>query len=183
MQFQFDDGGRKAAGYRGATGDCVVRAIAIATEQPYADVYRDLGQRLAEYAASHRDRVAQRVRSKGVSVRDGVSRQIYEAYLLALGWTWTPTMRIGSGCKIHLVDGELPSGRIICRLSRHLVAVVDGVIHDTSDPQREVHVLEPDHGGPLKPGQTRNVNGIHTIRQRCVYGYYSRQEPLTPSAE
>jgi hypothetical protein len=29
--WQFDDGGRGAAGFKGKTGDCVCRAIAIAT--------------------------------------------------------------------------------------------------------------------------------------------------------
>ena len=40
--FQFNDGGRAAAGFRGEAGDCVTRAIAIATEQPYQDVYAAL---------------------------------------------------------------------------------------------------------------------------------------------
>ena len=31
MRFVYDDGGRKAAGYKGDTSDCTVRAIAIAT--------------------------------------------------------------------------------------------------------------------------------------------------------
>ena len=36
---QFDDGGRSAAGYKGKTGDCVVRSIAIATGLPYQQIY------------------------------------------------------------------------------------------------------------------------------------------------
>lgn len=39
LQFQFDDGGRAQAGYKGSTGDCVTRAIAIATGKPYSEVY------------------------------------------------------------------------------------------------------------------------------------------------
>lgn len=31
MTFVYDDGGRSAAGFKGKTGDCVTRAIAIAT--------------------------------------------------------------------------------------------------------------------------------------------------------
>jgi hypothetical protein len=41
---------------------------------------------------------------------------------------------------------ELPAGRLIVSVSKHLVAVIDGVAHDTHDPSR---------GGT-----------------RCVYGYY-----------
>jgi hypothetical protein len=33
--FQFNDGGRANAGFKGMTGDCATRAIAIVTELPY----------------------------------------------------------------------------------------------------------------------------------------------------
>ncbi len=36
------DGGRKDAGYKGSVGDCVIRAIAVATEQDYQTVYDDI---------------------------------------------------------------------------------------------------------------------------------------------
>lgn len=39
MTFQFDDGGRAAAGYKGTTGDCACRAIAIASGRPYQEIY------------------------------------------------------------------------------------------------------------------------------------------------
>ncbi len=39
MTFQFNDGGRSEAGFKGTTGDCVTRAIAIATGKPYQEVY------------------------------------------------------------------------------------------------------------------------------------------------
>jgi hypothetical protein len=44
MPFVYDDGGRRAAGYRGDAGDCVVRALAIASQVPYATVYTALAQ-------------------------------------------------------------------------------------------------------------------------------------------
>lgn len=40
--FQYNDGGRKDAGYKGFTGDCVCRAICIASGLPYQKVYRRL---------------------------------------------------------------------------------------------------------------------------------------------
>ena len=39
MKFQFNDGGRVAAGYKGSAGDCVVRSVAIATGLPYQEIY------------------------------------------------------------------------------------------------------------------------------------------------
>ena len=70
-------------------------------------------------------------------------------------------MFIGSGCKVHLLAEELPSGRLIVRLSGHLCAVIDGVIHDTHDPQRATLIFDPGCA------QGR-------IAQRCVYGYWSK---------
>jgi hypothetical protein len=139
--FRFNDGGREAAGFRGKTGDCVVRAIVIATEKPYLEVYEALN------GLSESERTGKRKRRKSNS-RTGVYRVTYQKYLESLGWTWTPTMRIGQGCTIHLRADELPNGRLIVKVSRHLAAVLDGVIHDTSDPSR---------GGT-----------------RCVYGYFRK---------
>ena len=46
-------------------------------------------------------------------------------------------MQVGSGCKVHVRKDELPRGRLILRLSKHLCAFVDGVVYDISDPSRE----------------------------------------------
>jgi hypothetical protein len=140
MRFSYDDGGREAAGFSGKTGDCVTRAIAIATEQPYQSIYDAIN------AQAKGMRQTKRVR--GSAARTGVSRTVYERYLAAQGWKWTPTMRVGSGCTVHLTPDELPKGRIIVRLSGHLAAVIDGVLHDTFDCSRD--------------------------GTRCVYGYWSK---------
>jgi hypothetical protein len=34
---------------------------------------------------------------------------------------------IGGGCTVHLRDGELPRGRLIVSVSKHVLAVIDGV--------------------------------------------------------
>ena len=142
--WQYNDGGRGAAGYRGDAGDCVVRAIAIAAQLPYGKVYDDLAELNGQRRNGKR------------SARDGTNRKVYESYLLELGFTWTPTMSIGSGCTVHLRADELPPGRLVVRASKHVVAVIDGVIHDTYDPSRE--------------------------GTRCVYGYYSAPTPACQDA-
>lgn len=120
----YDDGGRKAAGFRGHTGDCVVRAIAVAGQRDYRDVYDDL------YAAAR----AARLKRDRISPRLGVHRRVFVPYLDRLGWAWTPTMHVGSGCTAHLRVGEVPmTGRHVLNVSRHVVAVVDGFLHDTAD--------------------------------------------------
>lgn len=142
MKYTYDDGGRAAAGFKGTTGDCVTRAIAIATGKPYLTVYN------AVNAIAAQERVAAGKRS---NARTGVSRKTTEKVLAILGWEWVPTMQIGQGCKVHLRTEELPAGRIIVRLSRHLAAVVDGVLHDNHDSSRK--------------------------GTRCVYGYYRQAGP------
>jgi len=47
------------------------------------------------------------------------ARRRERAYNESLGWKWTPTMRIGQGCKVHLRADELPVGRLIVSVSRH----------------------------------------------------------------
>jgi hypothetical protein len=141
MRFTYDDGGRAAAGFKGSAGDCVCRAIAIATGKPYAEVYDALHAGIQNFAATSRCRAAKRASRgggrKGTTPRNGVSRKVYEPYLASLGWRWVPTMSIGSGCKVHLRDGELPAGNLIVRLSKHVCAVIDGVIRDTYEDSRD----------------------------------------------
>jgi len=166
MNFIYNDGGRKDAGYTNITGDCVVRAIAIATEQPYQIVYDAINE------AAKGERRGKRKRGIS-SARDGVYKRTIHRYLKTLGWAWVPTMHIGSGCKVHLTDGELPMGRLIVSVSKHLTAVIDGVIHDTHDPQREPKAIIGPRIIVDGRGQQRNeILGM--IGGRCVYGYWRK---------
>ena len=142
MTYIYDDGGRAEAGYKGKTGDCVTRAIAIATGKTYQEVY-DLVNR-----AGKEERV--KAGKKRSSARTGVKRKSVRDLLADLGAEWVPTMAIGSGCRVHLKAEELPKGRIIASLSGHIVAVIDGVIRDTYDPSR---------------GATRCVYGYWIIKE------------------
>ena len=123
------DGGRQAAGYKGEAGDCFVRAVAIATGREYREVY-DL------------------VNTLGGNARTGVMKQVANDVMDYLGWQWTATMQFGKGCTTHLRADELPSGKIVTRLSRHYAAVIDGVLFDNHDSSRDGN--------------------------RCVYGYWKQ---------
>lgn len=129
QMFIEDDGDREAAGFRGKTGDCVTRAITIATGKPYKEVYDALNQ------LSENERTGKRKKNKSNS-RTGVYRTTYQKYIESLGWKWIPTMKIGQGCKVHLRSDELPSGTLIVKVSKHLTCVKNGIIHDTFDPSR-----------------------------------------------
>lgn len=176
MLHVYNDGGRAAAGFKGSAGDCVCRSIAIVTGRPYKEVY----ERLATGTGAQR--ATKRRGKRAASARNGINtkRQWFRNYMAELGLRWVPTMRIGSGCKVHLADGELPNGKIIVSVSKHYTAVVDGVIHDTHDPQREmwINVAGPHHpDGDRDPiaalGETKNVNGVWRPSRRCVYGYWT----------
>lgn len=145
MTYQYDDGGRKAAGYKGDAGDCGVRALAIAGGMPYQEVYRMVNEYGKNERGSRR-RVTRSGQPKRSRSRTGIYAPTYRKMLADLGWSWTPTMQIGAGCRVHLRPDELPPGRLIVNLSRHFSAVLDGVVRDTHDSAR---------GGT-----------------RCVYGYW-----------
>jgi hypothetical protein len=130
-EFVKNDGGRKAAGYKGKAGDCAARALAIAGELDYMEARRMIKQHQVE------------------SPDRGVLRPVMDKVMQDAGFSWTPCSFVGSGCQVHVCREELPAtGRYILRLSKHYVALVDGVIHDTQDPAR---------GGT-----------------RCVYGYWTK---------
>lgn len=143
IPFTENDGGRAAAGFKGDAGDCVTRSICIASGLPYTQVYDALAHGNKTQRRSKHD-----PRKRKRTARDGVNttRKWFKEYMTDIGFTWTPTMSIGSGCKVHLRGDELPQGRLVVAVSKHYTAVIDGVCHDTYDPSR---------GGT-----------------RCVYGYW-----------
>lgn len=141
MQFIFDDGGRSKAGFKGNAGDCCARAFSIATGRPYQEVY-DL---INEFSAKER----KGTRKRGMSnARNGVHKATAQkvAYALNDRVRWVPCMTIGSGCKVHMREDELPKGNIVVSLSRHFAAVCHRVLYDTHDCSRD--------------------------GMRCVYGYW-----------
>lgn len=170
MTYVYNDGGRAASGFKGSTGDCVIRAVAIAAHLPYTEVYDTISR------LQRSQRKTKRLQKGYRSVRNGTyaKRKWFKDYMVSLGFEWVPTMKIGSGCKVHLCSEELPMGKLVAMVSRHACAVIDGVIHDTYDPRREESFsFEPDRGQPLKENQGRNENGVWTrVGGRCVYGYW-----------
>lgn len=127
-------------------GSCVHRAISLAAGLPYRQVVHDLS------VGALRERPRRGTRSCPVS---GVytSKAWFKEYMRSLGFTWVPTMGIGTGCRVHLTADELPMGRLVVMVSRHACAVIDRVLFDWKDCSR---------GGT-----------------RCVYGYWVLQSTGT----
>lgn len=145
IEFTYHDGGRADAGFRGEAGDCVTRAIAIAADLPYREVYDELFRRGREFWSAKG--ISGSKLTRAATPRDGIFKKIYESYIEQLGFKWKATMGIGTGCLMHLQADEVPAGVVIVRLSKHLSVVIDGVLYDTHDCSR---------------------NG-----SRCVYGYWA----------
>lgn len=140
LNFVYDDGGRSKYYTATKVGDCVTRAISIASGMDYQEVYNMIAD------ANNRK---YKHKKKKSSPRNGVYKEDINYIMGALGFKWHSCMSIGTGCKVHLNTDEIPMDKvIICSVSKHLVAVKNGVIHDTYDPSR---------------------NGM-----RCVYGYWEK---------
>jgi len=137
----YNDGGAADAGYTVKAGDCVCRSFAIVSGKPYAEVAALINQ------LGSSERKSKKRKGKSTA-RSGVYKPTTKRLAAMLGLTWTPTMFIGQGCKVHLKADELPSGTIAVSCSKHVTAVIDGVINDTYDPSR--------------------------LGTRCVYGYWSK---------
>lgn len=132
MEYKYNDGGRSKYFKALKVRDCVTRAIAITSGRDYKEVYELVHK------------------ATGKTARNGVFTKSvkFKRLMAELGYTWTSCMGIGTGCTTHLKEGEIPmTGRIICLVSGHWAAVVDGVLNDNHDCSK---------GGT-----------------RCVYGYWT----------
>ena len=103
--YVYDDGGRSQY-FTGKAGDCVVRAVSIATGRDYKEVYKAAAKVI------------------GYTPRNGIQHKDTKKVLLHFGGVWHPTMGIGTGCRVHLKADELPTGRIVCNCSRHLATTI-----------------------------------------------------------
>jgi len=127
----------------------VTRAIAIVTKKPYGEVYDGFFKRIKIFEATRKIAAAKKAANgggrSGTTPGNEITKEIYHPYLTEeLGMIWTPTMKIGQGCKVHVRENDLPKGTLIVRVSHHLSAVIDRVINDLWD-----------------------------CSDKCVYGYYS----------
>ncbi len=157
----YNDGGRSNYFTGKGVGDCVARAIAIASGIDYKEVYDTLAegqstQRVTKRAkryATYNHTSARFTRKDGKvkhakSAQHGihVKRKWFKDQMREWGFRWVATMQIGSGCQTHLRADELPKGRLVVAVSKHYTCVINGVVNDTYDCSR---------------------NGT-----RCVYGYW-----------
>ena len=117
-RFQYTDGGRSKYYSEQHIGDCTIRAIAIATDRDYKKVVNEFFDRCKDY---------------GCFADWGL---FFERYMESVGWEKVSSPKF-KGRKAKAKD--LPKeGRYLMRQSRHLSALVDGVIHDIWDTSNKM---------------------------------------------
>lgn len=120
LDFKYNDGGRSKYFKADKVGDCVTRAIAIILSKDYKGVYNMIHALI------------------GYSPRNGVQKKDTKKIMQLFGGQWVSTARFGQSMKMHLNASEMPlKGRYVCQVSKHITAIIDGVINDTYDPSRD----------------------------------------------
>ncbi len=143
------DGGRAGAGFVGSTGDCVVRAITIATGKEYREVYETVHS------------------TTGESPRQGASTLFCEKFLGDLGFE---CVKCDSPTKLKFM-GDLRGNVVLLfspdensRKRGHLCTMIDGTIYDTWDPQHENGYVVDRYW--LAPHSTCSTNGVIPCARR-----------------
>jgi len=68
-----------------------------------------------------KERTGKRKKRKS-NAETGVYLQTVKKYMVSIGWRWVPCVTIGSRCKVRLRKGDLPMGRLVVSINRHLTA-------------------------------------------------------------
>ena len=111
------DGGRSKYYTLDKVGDCVIRAIAIATERDYKEVVEDTWEFSKKYGCP-------------INWKD-----VYIPYLESIGWEKVSSPKL-KGRKA--IAKDLPKGRYIMRQANHLSACVDNVPYDIWDTSNKM---------------------------------------------
>ena len=121
LKFKYDDGGRKYAGFaEPKVGDCVVRAISIAFDKSYLEVYEFVN------IISSKEKKRKSYSKKGIYL--DTIKKVMKRY----GATWISYMKTKK--RIRMNSKDLPmKGKYVLNLSKHVVAIIDGTIHDLYD--------------------------------------------------
>ena len=157
LSFEFNDGGREDAGFKGGVGDCVTRAIAIAEDRDYSEVRKELMEAVKMFRECSYSHAARHRKSN--SVRNGTPKEVYRPYLLYRGWKRTALQKFGSSDRKHMKMSDLPLGVVIVEQRKHIAAVIDHTLQDTWDSRLSNKWV---NGAPTNVKACRCVNAIWT---------------------
>jgi hypothetical protein len=125
LRFKYNDGGRAKAGIPGHSGDCVIRAIAIAERVPYKKARKIVQSFIAQDWAS-----------AGLTPSKKYATGMYGVHntsflLKSLGYKFVPTPG-----KCFRAYQEIPRGRVIVYTKGHVTAVINHEVRDSWNSQK-----------------------------------------------
>ena len=156
IDYHYDDGGREAAGYRGRTGDCVVRAIAICTGEDYRAVYLTMAEHMKRNGYATRERNRKAPRRKGQIAALRVQDRVLEVY----GFR---KVRLPAGARPTFTEAHRRYGDCVVGTTKHVAAIVDGVLRDTFD------------GRTYEWAKPRTESGVETRERKAQSVWVRRQ--------
>jgi len=115
MTYIYNDGGRAKAGFKTQT-DCGIRAMAITCGISYKDARKYLKE------SSKKGRLG------SGAISGGIYKEDFDQALSQFGFKWKSAPKL-EGRKARYFD--LPKGKVVARMAKHFVAVIDGQINDT----------------------------------------------------
>ena len=116
-----DDGGRQDAGYKGATGDCVVRSLAIMSDRGYKECYDACASANKLFSGNPK---ATR------SARQGVNENAWHYVFSYLGFEDTG---VKASDELTITEAYQRFGDCVVEIPRHLLAVKGGCVVDAWD--------------------------------------------------
>ena len=141
IDYIYDDGGRKKAGFKRIASDCLVRSLSIVTGIPYRKVYSFVARRMGKagypqtanadkYSYDMPDLAPIKGKRGLYRIRKTVlPSAIQNQCLEALGFKkiWT------SGRKLTLTEAHERYGDCVVSTREHFMGIRDGVLRDTDD--------------------------------------------------
>lgn len=126
--YQYNDGGRADAGYKGKTGDCLTRAIAITLGLPYKEVYKRVSEMMgsAGYAKSGNAYTSYGKKRRGQRSAKKVQFDVLESF----GFRKAD---LGGGARPTYTEASEEYGDCIVTTTKHFAALKDGMLQDTFD--------------------------------------------------
>lgn len=122
-----DDGGREKAGYPGVRDDCLVRAIAIATDTPYRKAYRFVSNEMKARGFSFDGRRFKNSKSRTTNPRTAQYQVIQKA-------GFEKVRQRQRAKKLTYTEADKKYGpRIIVCTTDHVAAIVKGTLRDEHD--------------------------------------------------
>ena len=120
LKYEFNDGGKADSGLGTASsGDCVIRAIAIAEQQGYRKTKAGLNDLLHEMTGGLER-----------SCNNGTPQPVSHKYLTDRGYVLTLTKNT------YLRDHDFTGRTVIAVIPRHQLAIVNGQVLDTWDSRK-----------------------------------------------